>query len=330
MLPRSRIKTYTVVRLKVWRVYVFYMRSCVRAAAMMLAVVLAVLSRSIFVDEMPTFADEAVWYRKPAHHHVSRRSTNTIEYDKSGITLTPVQHEMTDIAANIVNSYVRFNGVVIIQWMEEPESGILGRAGPGPPAAIYINPNYIESMTNQHTFVAFLIHELFHVMGIGTWWTFESDHYTYDVGLIAYRKETGDVNATLFLEVGDKAHWKAGVATTTVRYGRTENFRTELLTPTLSAGAWLSATSVAALTDLNYTTNYCIDAADCGHLTTCGAPAFCINKRDCGYPKVCGGVSYHNNNNADATAVAVMFLVVGFMVVLAICSSYRSDGVHAK
>ena len=163
--------------------------------------------------------------------------------------------------------------------------GILGQAGP---TAGVIQGGFtlttagemefdsadVATMSNE-TFNAVILHEMAHVMGLGTWWTNNgvyvnnSGQYTGANALAAYQSEF-DAGATFVpIELGGgpgtaNGHWNevdgGGGATGIVginpnianSFGK--DFRDELMTGWLNSNSFISNTTVMSFRDLGFTT----------------------------------------------------------------------------
>jgi hypothetical protein len=132
----------------------------------------------------------------------------------------------------------------------------------------------VASMSND-TFSAVILHEMAHVMGLGTWWTNNnvymngSGQYTGANALAAYQAEF-DAGATFVpIELGGgggtaDGHWNevdGGAGPTGIvginpaianSFGK--DFRDELMTGWLNSNSFISNTTVMSFRDLGFTT----------------------------------------------------------------------------
>jgi hypothetical protein len=162
---------------------------------------------------------------------------------------------------------------------------ILGSAGPD---TGIITPNYLYTTSGSMTFdtsdipglgAAFgdvVLHEMGHVLGIGTLWSASfatggfvtgrqevyvnnSGQYTGAYGLAAYNAEFGQSGAFIPVELGGgpgtaNGHWNEvdGGAGLTGIVGPQGDFRNELMTGWLNAPSYISNTTVQSLQDIGF------------------------------------------------------------------------------
>lgn len=152
---------------------------------------------------------------------------------------------------------------VSIEWIDG-EYGVLGSAGPDLWRSGTFLPYYgsmrfdsadMASMASDGILADVIIHEMLHVLGVGTLWQFaglvSGANYVGDSALREYQALAGDAGLTgipLTTGVGagsDYSHWDEGT------------FDTELMTPFIDFGSNpLSRVTVGALEDLGYTVDY--------------------------------------------------------------------------
>lgn len=156
---------------------------------------------------------------------------------------------------------------LLIEVSVEPidgEYGVLGSAGPDfwrPGTYLpYLGGMRFDSadmawMATDGTLADVIVHEMLHVLGLGTLWSFagliSGDQYIGDNALDEYKALSGDTGAngiTLTTGVGpgsDYGHWDEGT------------FDNELMTPFINDGNNpLSRITVGALEDLGYNVDY--------------------------------------------------------------------------
>jgi hypothetical protein len=144
------------------------------------------------------------------------------------------------------------------------QNGVLGRAGPDQMRSGSLLPAHgimefdtadLQSMTNNGTLVDVIVHEMGHVLGLGTLWDskgLKADNFNYtgQNALEEYRLLSGNTSATSIpLERSGGpgtagGHWAESV------------FGSELMTGFASGGMEMSRMTIAALEDLGYAVDY--------------------------------------------------------------------------
>ena len=163
--------------------------------------------------------------------------------------------------------------------------GILGQAGPTAGVVqggftltttglMKFDSDDVVSMSNE-TFNSVILHEMAHVMGLGTWWTDNgvyvdgTGQYTGANALAAYQSEFDSGATFVPIELGGGSgtadgHWNevdGGAGPTTIvginpsitnSFGK--DFRDELMTGWLNSNSFISNTTVMSFRDLGFTT----------------------------------------------------------------------------
>ncbi|MCK6425873.1 MAG: PEP-CTERM sorting domain-containing protein [Burkholderiaceae bacterium] len=125
-------------------------------------------------------------------------------------------------------------------------------------------------MTGSGTFADVIRHEMAHVLGFGTLWTYNgvyvdgSGQYTGAAALAEYQTEYNQPGATYIpVELGGgggtaDGHWNEvdnGAGTTGITDGNGNDMRNELMTGWLNAPTYVSRTTIAQFQDIGYTVN---------------------------------------------------------------------------
>lgn len=156
--------------------------------------------------------------------------------------------------------------------------GILGSAGPewvtqrggyvfSTNGSMQFDSADVAKMISNNTFTSVIEHEMAHVIGFGTLWTYNhvyvdgSGEYTGAKALAAYRTEFNLPNALYVpVELGGNpgtanGHWNevdGGAGPTGVVAG-TQDMAYELMTGWLNAPTFVSRTTIASFVDIGYT-----------------------------------------------------------------------------
>jgi NAD/NADP transhydrogenase alpha subunit len=154
------------------------------------------------------------------------------------------------------------------------DSGILGSAGPltsrsdGMPilGRMRFNTFYMSSMVNSKTFGDVILHEMGHVLGLGTRWSALKDGYDYkgSAAVKQYALMTGQAQTSVPVEQQGGAgtagaHWAENIFKSELMTGFAEN------APPMP----LSKVTVGSLEDLGYTVSYAMaDAFELGSQTS--------------------------------------------------------------
>jgi len=207
--------------------------------------------------------------------------------------LTPSQQAIFTTAEqtweSLIPNYaasVTYNGGLTISASGAPidgVGGILGSAGPNTgvnnggfflaaTGTMQFDIADLANMESNGTLLSVVLHEMAHVMGFGTLWTFNSVYtngtgqYTGALALSTYRNEFNQPGAAFVpVELGGGAgtangHWNevdGGAGPTgfvSIHNGLDMQF--ELMTGWLNAGSFISQTTLASFEDIGY------DAAD--------------------------------------------------------------------
>jgi hypothetical protein len=242
------------------------------------------------------------------------RGVSLINLNFSG-SMTPVQQQTFMDAAAFWNSTItgfdlNFNGVGQVQAHTltitasipsiDGIGGTLGSAGPqtatyydnnpfgAPTVALYYTTTGamqfdsadVAALIADNTFYGVVLHEMAHVLGVGTLWTFNnnlenttyplytvgSGQYTGPNALAQYRSEFNQPLATYVpVELGGgsgtaNGHWDeidgGGSPTGTISVDNGMDFRDELMTGWASSTFFISRTTLGALDDLGYIVDY--------------------------------------------------------------------------
>lgn len=228
--------------------------------------------------------------------------------------MTPIQRQTFIDAADFWNSAITgydlihdSNGVVTPHGLTITASipsidgvnGVLGSAGPetlayydnnpiGAPtmALFYTNTGLmrfdsadVSEMVDNNTFYGVVLHEMAHVLGIGTLWAYNSNvndtnyplyvtnsgQYTGPNALAQYRDEFNALAEFVPVELGGgdgtaNGHWNendgGGGLTNLASNDNGEDFSRELMTGWASDTFFLSRTTLGSLDDLGYTVDY--------------------------------------------------------------------------
>lgn len=159
--------------------------------------------------------------------------------------------------------------------------GVLGSAGPNTAnirsgkyftasGSMQFDSADVSNMISNGTFGDVVLHEMGHVLGIGTLWTYNglytdgTGQYTGVNGLAAYKVEFNQPAATFVpVELGGgggtaNGHWNegdGGTATGITSLYTGKDLRFELMTGWLNAPAFLSSLTRYSMVDLGYTVN---------------------------------------------------------------------------
>lgn len=125
-------------------------------------------------------------------------------------------------------------------------------------------------MLSAGNFSDVITHEMGHVLGIGTLWTYNnvytdgSGQYTGAAGVSTYRTEFNQPNATYVpVELGGgagtaNAHWNevdGGSGATGIVDSQGRDMSNEMMTGWMNTPAFVSQTTIASLQDIGYTVN---------------------------------------------------------------------------
>lgn len=209
------------------------------------------------------------------------------------------------------------SGQVVIDASIVPIDGRFGTLGmAGPTAAangltvsagiMQFDTADVEAMERDGTFDEVILHEIGHVLGIGTLWNFAgnqlyragSGQYIGANAVGAFRREVGPVtidHIPVELHGGPgtaDAHWDdtyaehAGGRDATGR--RDEH---ELMTGALTTPVYMAAFTPISLEDMGFASTVCIDSSDCDTGESCVTYPGCSDPDNCWLPRVCSSAA---------------------------------------
>lgn len=118
------------------------------------------------------------------------------------------------------------------------------------------NPNTVESFPGQNDFYSVAVHEIGHVLGIGTaasWFTYVSGSTFTGSNSVASYNATSGGNGTSVALSSDQAHWANGTLSIALGVGGSQE---AALDPDLTTGTrkYFTALDMAGLQDIGWTT----------------------------------------------------------------------------